>query len=94
MGSLVTASGEAAISLNGAQALEMIAILTGIILMSKPNSGRFRFNDGTGIDPATGKEFVNSDEARNFYKSIKDAIKKAKWKKWLKGKGWYRNHLK
>ena len=95
LGYVVTTSGEAiAISVSGAQLLGIAAGLAGIIFMSKPNSGRIRFNDGTGIDPSTGKEFIDPDEARNFYKTIKDAIKKAKWKKWLKGKGWYGNHLK
>ena len=97
-GSAVTVGGGAvAISITGVQIVGIavgLAGLTGILYMAKPNSGRIRFSDGTGIDPKTGKEFSDPDKARNFYKAIKDAIKKANWKKWLKGKGWYGNHLK
>ena len=70
------------------------ALLLGIgIVFSKPNSGRIRFSDDTGINPETGKPFDNAEEARRYYKRIKDAKAKLKWKKWLKGKGWYQNHL-
>jgi len=89
-----TIGGTATISIIGAQLVGIATGLVGIVFMSKPNSGRIRFSDGTGLDPTTGKEFVDPDRARNFYKTIKDAVKKANWKKWLKGKGWYRNHLK
>ena len=66
----------------------------GIAMFSKPNSGRIRFSDGTGKNPATGKDFTDENLARDYYKTIKDPVEKAKWKKWLKGKGWYHNHLK
>ena len=62
-------------------------------MFSKPNSGRIRFSDDDiGIDPKTGEE-VTQERVREVYKSIKDPIKKAKWKKWMKGKGWRRCHL-
>jgi len=63
-------------------------------MFAKPNSGRIRYSDDTGIDPKTGKYFSEKDEAIEYYKSIKDPKSKLKWKKWLKGKGWYHNHLK
>ncbi len=65
-----------------------------LVLFSKPNSGRIRFSDNTGIDPNTGKEFTDPDKARKYYKTIKDSATKAKWKKWFKSKGWRQNHLK
>jgi RHS repeat-associated protein len=66
---------------------------TGLVFMSKPNSGRIRYNDSTGKDPMTGKDFADKKAANEYYKSLKDPVKKANWKRWLKGKGWYGNHL-
>ena len=72
----------------------VLAAGLGIAFFSKPNSGRIRFSDGTGIDPLTGKPVTNEKRAYEIYRSLTDPIKKANWKKWLKGKGWRTNHLK
>ncbi len=55
--------GGIAISTLGELAFAGTAVLTGIggavggsLMLSKPNSGRIRYSDGTGIDPLTGKE--------------------------------------
>ncbi len=95
--SLAYASGGAsaiAITVTGAHVLGILSVIGLGIMFAKPNSGRIRYSDGTGIDPNTGKEFSDPNKARDYYKSIKDPAKKNKWKKWLKGKGWYHNHLK
>ena len=60
----------------------------------KPNSGRIRYQDDTGINPSTEKPFDDKDEAIEFYKSIKDKETRNKWKKWIKGKKWRKSHLK
>ena len=67
---------------------------TVLTLMSKPDNGPIRFNDGTGIDPDTGKPVSNKERAEELFKKITDPKKKANWKQWMKGKGWRRNHLK
>ena len=67
---------------------------SGIMLFSKANTGPIRFNDGTGIDPETGKFVTDQKRAREIYQKLKDEKAKAHWKKWMKGKGWRTNHLK
>ena len=96
LGSYALASGElVAITVSGAQIVGgALAVGLGIMLFAKPNSGKIRYSDGTGKDPSTGKDFTDPDKAREFYKSIDNPVEKAKWKKWLKGKGWIKNHLK
>ena len=72
------------------------AVGTGIAMMSgKPSSGPIRFSgdQGIGIDPETGKMAANSERANEIYRTIKDKKLRAKWKKWLKGKGWRRSHF-
>ena len=82
------------VTITGAQVVAAGILGASILTLQRPDSGRIRFNDGTGIDPSTGKDFKNADDARNYYKSIKDPKMKNNWKTWLKGKGWYRNHLR
>ena len=67
---------------------------SGLLMLSRPNSGRIRFSDDTGIDPDTGKPVTDKKRAEEIYKSLKDPIKKAKWRQWMKGKGWRTSHLK
>ena len=91
----LVAAGSITVSVSGVEILAGLGVIgLGILCFGKPNSGRIRFSDGTGIDPTTGKEFIDSEEARNFYNKITDPIEKNKWKKWLKGKGWRKSHLK
>jgi len=42
---------------------------------------------------ANGKRVKTKEEATRIYKTIKDPVKKAKWRQWMKGKGWRTNHL-
>ena len=92
-GGAIAISNAGAIALAGSIALTEVGIVSGALMFSKPNSGRIRFSDDDiGIDPKTGEE-VTQERVREVYKSIKDPIKKAKWKKWMKGKGWRRCHL-
>ena len=86
----------AAVSVTGAQiaVVGVAAVGATIALFAKPDSGRIKFSDGTGIDPETGKEFTDKYEAINYYKKLTDSKMKNHWKKWLKGKGWMHNHLK
>jgi len=72
----------------------MLAAGLGITFFAKPNSGPIRFSDGTGLDPLTGKPVTDQKRAYEIYRSLTDPLKKANWKKWLKGKGWRTNHLK
>ena len=93
-GALALASG-ATVTVTGVQiAGGAIAAGLGIAFFSKPDSGRIRFSDGTGIDPRTGKPVTEQERAHEIYRALNDTIKKAKWKKWMKGKGWRTNHLK
>ena len=46
------------------------------IVCAKHDSGRIRFNDGTGINPDTMKEFDNPNDARNYMKQIDDKAPK------------------
>ena len=85
--------GGATVTVTGAQILGVVAAL-GIVFFSKPNSGPIRFSDGTGIDPLTGKHVTEPDRAYEIYRLLNDSIKKANWRKWMKGKGWRTNHLK
>ena len=95
MGGALALVGSTTVTITGAQiAGGAIAAGLGIAFFSKPNSGRIRFSDGTGIDPLTGKPVTNEKRAYEIYRSLTDPIKKANWKKWLKGKGWRTNHLK
>lgn len=63
------------------------------MMASRPNSGRIRFQDGTGIDPETGLPVTSKERAYDIYRSLKDPKQKANWKAWMKGKGWRTNHL-
>ena len=74
-------------------AVGAIGVGISISMFSKPNSGRIRFSDGTGIDPDTGKQVSDKDRAYEIFKQLKDPIEKANWKKWMKGKGWRTSHL-
>ena len=101
LGGFGGASSALAVAGGGTAAIANVGILgavlaagLGIAFFSKPNSGRIRFSDGTGIDPLTGKPVTNPDRAYKIYRSLTDPIKKANWKKWMKGKGWRTNHLK
>lgn len=84
-----------AATITGAQILEGVAALgLGILMFSRPNSGRIRFSDSTGKDPRTGKEFTDKKEAYEYYKNhVTDPLEKQKWKQWFKSKGWRKNHL-
>jgi hypothetical protein len=86
-GTFVTAG---AVGLTAVGALAANNVMT----MSRPNSGRIRFSDGTGIDPETGKPVTSKERAYEIYRSLKDPIEKAKWRQWMKGKGWRISHLK
>ena len=66
----------------------------GSLMYHKPDSGSIRFNDGTGIDPDTGKPVDNKERAIEIYRSLKDTKQKLNWKAWMKGKGWRSCHLK
>ena len=62
-------------------------------MFSRPNSGRIRFSDeDIGIDPETGKE-ATQKRTYKIYRNLTDKVKKMKWKKWLKGKGWMKTHF-
>ena len=57
----MTTTGEAAlvvgtttVTVSGAGLVAGIGI--GVVLFSKPDSGRIRFSDGTGIDPQTNQQ--------------------------------------
>ena len=92
-------SGAAAMSMEivgvGVIATGMTALieLMKISFMSKPNSGRMRYNDGRDINPNTGKPFQTKEEAQEYYKTLTDPKEKAKFKQFMKGKKWRRNHL-
>ena len=45
-----------------------------------------------GIDPETGEE-ATQKRAYEIYHKLTDKVKKMKWKKWLKGKGWMKTHF-
>lgn len=94
MGSLAT--GGAVVVADGTVAVAGVLGVAAVLglMFSKPNSGRIRFSDGTGIDPETGNYFKKPEDAREYYKTLKDPQEKLRWKKWLKGKGWYPSHLK
>ena len=96
LGSVFIGGEVVAVSVSGAQIVAGTTIAVGATVMhfAKPNSGRIRYSDDTGIDPTKGKYFQDKGPALEYYRTIKDPIKKAHWKKWLKGKGWIRNHLK
>jgi len=66
--------------------------ISNVLLMSKPNSGRIRYSDDTGLKP-DGTPYTDPDEARAAYKAIKDPARRLRWKRWLKGKGWYNSHM-
>ena len=86
-GTLVTAG---AIGLTCAGALAGSSLM----MMSRPNSGRIRFSDGTGIDPDTQRPVTSKERAYEIYRSLKDPAEKEKWRQWMKGKGWRTSHLK
>lgn len=88
---LVGTTVSVAIPVGGAIA---VAAGLGLLMFAKASTGPIRFNDGTGINPETGKPVTDKDEAYRIYKQLRDNIKKANWKKWMKGKGWRTNHLK
>ena len=69
-----------AATITGAQILEGVAALgLGILMFSRPNSGRIRFSDSTGKDPRTGKEFTDKKEAYEYYKNhVTDPLEKTK----------------
>jgi len=90
-GTTLLVAGTTTVTVNGAELLTVVGI--GVVLFSKPDSGRIRFNDGTGIDPQTNKPVKDADRAREIYREIEDPIKKANWKKWMKGKGWRHSHI-
>jgi hypothetical protein len=98
-GALVLSStGSASISVTsviaGTEIISGVGVLGGIICMfSKPNSGKIRFSDDTGIDPENGNIVIDRDRAYKIYHEIKDKAKRLKWKKWMKGKGWIPTHL-
>lgn len=101
----MAALGGGALALAGGGSVSVAASAVGVVagvgamalgmnvLLSKPNSGRIRFSDDTGIDPETGEYFKKADDANTYYKTLKDKVKKAKLKKWMKGKGWRTSHL-
>ena len=68
------------------------ALGAGLLLMSKPNSGRIRFSDGTGTNPDGSK--MSQKQAETAYKNSNDPVYKAKLKKWMKGVGYRHSHLK
>ena len=95
MGGALALVGGTTITVTGAQiAGGAIAAGAGVLMFAKASTGPIRFNDGTGINPETGKPVTNKDEAYRIYKQLRDNIQKAHWKKWMKGKGWRTNHLK
>ena len=63
------------------------------IVCAKHDSGRIRFNDGTGINPDTMKEFDNPNDARNYMKQIDDKAQKNVGIHGKKSKGWKKNHV-
>ena len=91
-GEVALVAGTTTVTVSGAGLVAGIGI--GVVLFSKPDSGRIRFSDGTGIDPQTNQPVKNEKRANDIYKEIKDPVKKANWKKWMKGKGWRQSHLK
>ena len=64
----------------------------GLVFMSKPNSGRIRYSDGTGTNPDGSK--MSQEEAEMAYKNSKDPVFRAKLKRWMKGVGYRHSHLK
>jgi hypothetical protein len=87
------------VTVSGAQLVVGGVVIAGVgviganIAYSKHKNGPMRFNDGTGIDPDTGKYFTDRNKATEYYKKITDSKAKANFKKWLKSKGWRRSHL-
>ena len=69
-------------------------VANGLLMLSRPNSGRIRFSDDTGIDPDTGKPVTDKKRAEEIYESLKDSKKRAKWRQWIKGKKWRKSHLR
>lgn len=100
---VVLSTGELAlttgVTVSGAQVIEAIGAVVSMVgatyMFAKPNSGRIIFNDGeTGIDLETGKAIEDKERAYEIFHNLKDPRKLSNWKKWLKGKGWRRSHLK
>ena len=90
----VVVVGSTTVTVGGTAVIGAAVAGLGIAFFSKPDSGRIRFSDGTGIDPVTGKPVTDPNRAYEIYRSLNDPIKKANWRKWMKGKGWRTNHLK
>ena len=89
----LVATGSISITITGAQAL---GIGIGILMFSKPNSGRIRFQDGTGYtdNGRGGKRLMTEEEAREAYQKSKDRTFKEHLKAWMKQKGYRTSHLK
>ena len=90
----VVVVGSTTVTVGGTAVIGAAVAGLGIAFFSKPDSGPIRFSDGTGIDPLTGKPVTDPERAYEIYRSLNDPIKKANWRKWMKGKGWRTNHLK
>ena len=90
----VVVVGSTTVTVGGTAVIGAAVAGLGIAFFSKPDSGRIRFSDGTGIDPVTGKPVTDPERAYEIYRSLKDPIKKTNWRRWMKGKGWRTNHLK